>query len=84
MLPCEKKPCGEDGHRSHYLVHAKHALYHLSYIPESVPVKATQAKKWRIGASIPLPAACKAAALPFELIPRVWRGHCKQARVRTW
>ena len=45
VLPCEKKWCGEDGHRSHYLVHAKHALYHLSYIPESVLlVKATQAK----------------------------------------
>ena len=43
-LPCEEKLCGEDGHRSHYLVHAKHALYHLSYIPESVLVKATQAK----------------------------------------
>ena len=42
--PREKKLCGEDGHRSHYLVHAKHALYHLSYIPESVLVKATQAK----------------------------------------
>ena len=25
--------CGEDGHRSHYLAHAKRALYHLSYIP---------------------------------------------------
>ena len=24
---------------------------------------------WRMGASIPLPLACKASALPFELIP---------------
>ena len=46
VLPCEEKLCGEDGHRSHYLVHAKHALYHLSYIPERVLVKGqhTQAK----------------------------------------
>ena len=28
-----KKKNGEDGHRSHYLLHAKQALYHLSYIP---------------------------------------------------
>ena len=27
-------------------------------------------KRWRRWASIPLPAACKAAALPFELRPR--------------
>ena len=26
---------------------------------------------WRMGASIPLPLACKASALPFELIPHV-------------
>ena len=73
VLPCEKRAvCGEDGHRSHCLVHAKHALYHLSYIPERVLVKGQHSsQKWRIGASIPLPAACKAAALPFELIPRV-------------
>ena len=39
VLPCEKRiVCGEDGHRSHCLVHAKHALYHLSYIPERVLV----------------------------------------------
>ena len=24
---------------------------------------------WRTGASIPLPLACKASALPFELVP---------------
>ena len=29
---------GGDGHRSHYLVHAKHALYHLSYTPTFVYV----------------------------------------------
>ena len=73
VLPCEKRiVCGEDGHRSHCLVHAKHALYHLSYIPERVCAgESHSSQKWRIGASIPLPAACKAAALPFELIPRV-------------
>ena len=27
---------GEGGHRSHYLSHAKRALYHLSYIPVSL------------------------------------------------
>ena len=27
-------------------------------------------KKWRMGVSIPLPLACKASALPCELIPR--------------
>ena len=26
-------------------------------------------KKWRIWVSIPVPPACKAGALPFELIP---------------
>ena len=26
-------------------------------------------KKWRTWVSIPVPAACKAGALPFELIP---------------
>ena len=30
------KKNGEDGHRSHYLLHAKQALYHLSYIPKVV------------------------------------------------
>ncbi len=28
-----EEKCGEDGHRSHYLAHAKRTLYHLSYIP---------------------------------------------------
>ena len=26
-------------------------------------------KSWRLGASIPLPLACEASALPFELSP---------------
>ena len=26
-------PDGDGGHRSHYLAHAKRALYHLSYVP---------------------------------------------------
>ena len=26
--------------------------------------------KWRVGASIPLPTACEAVALPFELTPQ--------------
>ena len=29
-----KKKFGGDGHRSHYLAHAKRALYHLSYTPD--------------------------------------------------
>ena len=28
--------CGEAGHRSRYLPHAKRALYHLSYFPGTV------------------------------------------------
>ena len=31
-------------------------------------------KKWRTRASIPLPLACEASALPFELAPRSWYG----------
>jgi hypothetical protein len=31
--------------------------------------KAGQPKSWRLGASIPLPLACEASALPFELSP---------------
>ena len=30
-------------------------------------------KKWRIWVSIPVPPACKAGALPFELIPPAWK-----------
>ena len=47
--------CGEDGHRSHYLAHAKRALYHLSYIPlvmcpewDSNPRPKTSALNWRL------------------------------------
>ena len=32
-VTCYKGFFGECGHRSHYLSHAKRALYHLSYIP---------------------------------------------------
>ena len=55
VLPCEEKLCGEDGHRSHYLAHAKRALYHLSYIPlvmcpewDSNPRPKTSALNWRL------------------------------------
>ena len=97
-----QKCFGDAGHRSPYLSHAKRALYHLSYIPVMISLRAsfwTQFMKnrfsicnelsipshyqqihmriiesskvfWRCGASIPVPLACCASALPFELHPR--------------
>ena len=35
-----RKKRGDDGHRSHYLSHAKRPLYHLSYIPLSETAQA--------------------------------------------
>ena len=91
--------CGDAGHRSPYLSHAKRALYHLSYIPLNSSSWLTVRKWcscsvtfligvlkyiflmqlssktrnkrrfWRCGASIPVPLACEASALPFELHP---------------
>ena len=35
-------------------------------------------KIWRVGVSIPLPTACEAVALPFELTPqKQWRKHSR-------
>ena len=34
--PAGRGRCGEAGHRSRYLPHAKRALYHLSYFPGTV------------------------------------------------
>ena len=97
-----QKCFGDAGHRSPYLSHAKRALYHLSYTPVMILLRAsfwTQFMKnwlsirnelsipshyqqiqmriiesskmfWRCGSSIPVPLACKASALPFELRPR--------------
>ena len=36
----------------------------------SPPHRTQKGKKWRSGASIPIPLACKASALPFELQPQ--------------
>ena len=97
-----QKCFGDAGHRSPYLSHAKRALYHLSYIPvllklrasseqnswnisfpfvtscQFLPISTNKKKQnrcilkmfWWCGASILVPLACKASALPFELHPR--------------
>ena len=37
VMESETKTFGDGGYRSPYLSHAKRALYHLSYVPRTVP-----------------------------------------------
>jgi hypothetical protein len=76
---------GGAGYRSLCLLHAKQALYHLSYTPVNNRKKEkiiggsgaeaslnhcpSRAKTWRSRVSIPVPADCEPTALPSELHP---------------
>lgn len=58
MLPLHQRRClfcGDGGHRSHCLAHAKRALYHLSYTPLSPHADLNHG-----------PFAYKASALPLS------------------
>ena len=58
------------GHRSPWLPHAQslETVENTSFHQNNCDAICII---WRMGASIPLPLACKASALPFELIPHV-------------
>lgn len=48
-----------------------HAATARSQSPSTrAPKEMERGQKWRVGASIPLPTACEAVALPFELTPQ--------------
>ena len=53
------------------MVEFQKPLYNNNYNANNLFVTNQEASKilWRIRVSIPVPLACKASALPFELIP---------------
>jgi hypothetical protein len=59
---------GGAGYRSLCLLHAKQALYHLSYTPVNCR-RPERKRMWRSRVSIPVPADCEPTALPSELHP---------------
>lgn len=74
--------CDATAHKKPLVVKVT-ASQQLAWSIQNFP-KSNQEKRWRMRVSIPLPTACEAVALPYELIPRVMTLCIVQLYIHTY